>query len=427
MTPTAAADRKRGAVVDAAAPPASLDGTAGAAARALPVLALVYFVFFASSGIQLPLTSIAMENVGASPSAVGLMWGARSLAAALVPVLWGLVADRLGTARPLVVVALLAGGGLMSWLATTPSTAMCVVIFALYGAFTGPAGSMLDGMTLTALGPRRGQFGLWRAAGTVGFGASAVVVTVLLERGLLQPRPSSLFPVCGALLVLGAVIAAAFVPPIPRPALQDPRLLLVALRQPLVRGLMLVGLLLWCSHGAWSGFLGVLVERAALPPRVVGVAVAVSVLLEALVMASSPRLLARFGAPRILVACTALAVVRWALATVATSATAFVAVHALHGLTFGLFFIVLVALVAERCPPELRQASQGALSSVVFGLGGLFGSMLVGATLQAHRDPAWTWGAMAAVAAVAFVVAVVVARRLTASASPAADSENQLD
>jgi MFS family permease len=333
-------------------------------------------------------------------------------------VFWGLLADRLGNARPLLVASLSSGAALMLWLASAPSTAVCIAIFGLYGALTGPSGSMLDGMTLTALGSGRERFGRWRAIGTVGFGASSLVVTVLLERGVVTPRPSSLFPLCAALLALGALGAATLVPRLPRPALHDPRLLLVAFRQPLLRGLVVMGLLLWCSHGAWSGFLSVLVDRAHLPPRVVGVAVAFSVLVEAVVMASSTRLLGWFGAPRILVGCAALACVRWALATLPLSATGFVLVHGLHGVTFGLFFIVVVGLLAERCPPELRQASQGALSSLVFGLGGFLGSTLCGAVLERHDDPAWAWGAMSGVAVVATVVAVVVARRLaTATAA----------
>jgi MFS family permease len=397
----------RGAGVDVV-----VDAGGDVARRALPALAVVSFVFFASSGIQLPLLSIAMANVGVSPSSIGAMWAARSLAAAVAPIGWGLVADRLGNARPLLVASLAAGGALMLWLATAPSTAVCIAIFALYGALTGPAGSMIDGMTLTALGARRAHFGRWRAVGTVGFGTSAVVVAVLLEGGWLAPRPESLFPLCAALLFLGAIVAGLAVPRLARPALQDPRLLLVAFRQPLLRGLMLLGLLLWCSHGAWAGFLSVMVERAGLLPRVVGLAVVASVVVEAAMMAWSARLIDRFGASRILVACAGLAVVRWVTSMLPLSATAFVLVHSLHGVTFGLFFIVMVTLLAERCPPELRQASQGTLSSVVFGIGGLFGGTLCGQMLQAHADPAWAWGAMAAVGVVAVVVTLVVVRRL---------------
>jgi PPP family 3-phenylpropionic acid transporter len=389
--------------------------------RALRALALVYVLVFASSGIQLPLTAVAMTNVGLSPSSIGAMWGARSLAAAVAPFFWGLLADRLGTARPLLAGSLVAGGVLTLALSTTTTPWVCVLIFGIYGATTGPAGSMLDGMTLLALGPARTRFGRWRAVGTIGFGVSSLVATLLLQAGTLQALPSSLFPWCAVLLVLGAVVVATLVPTLPRPTLSDPRLVVVAFRQPQVVGLILLGMVLWCSHGVWAGFLAVVVERAGLPALVTGAAVAFSVATEAVVMAAAPRLVVRFGVPALLVTCALLACVRWSVAALPLSATAFVLVHGLHGVTFGLFFVVVVGVIADRCPGELRQASQGLLSSLVFGVGGLLGSALAGTALQYSDDVAIAWAIMAVIAAVAVVVALVVARRLSRAAplSPA--------
>jgi PPP family 3-phenylpropionic acid transporter len=402
-----------GATVDAGV---SVDGGA-AGRRALPALALVYLAVFASSGIQLPLTSVAMQNVGLTPSSIGAMWGARSLAAAVAPFLWGLAADRLGRTRPLLAVSLAAGCVLTGCLSMTTTPWVCVLLFGIYGATTGPAGSMIDGMVLTALGRQRASFGRWRAIGTVGFGASSVVVTVLLQQGLLRPLPASLFPVCSVLLALGVAIVIAWVPSLPRPALTDPRLVVVAFRRPLLVGLVVLGLVLWCSHGGWSAFLAVLVERSGLPAVVTGAAVAFSVVTEAAIMAGAPRLVARLGVPRILFGCAALATLRWFVSALPLSPVAFVLVHGLHGVTFGLFFVVVVGVVAERCPPELRQASQGLLASLVFGVGGFFGSTLAGGVLEATGNPSRVWSAMGLVAAAATVVAFVVTRRLSSSPS----------
>jgi MFS family permease len=89
-----------------------------------------------------------------------------------------------------------------------------------------------------------------------------------------------------------------------------------------------------------------------------------------------------------------------------------VLVHGLHGVSFGLFFITLVGLVAERAPPELRQASQGVISSVCFGLGGFLGSALSGAILERTQSAPLVWSAMALIAGLALVLALVLARQL---------------
>ena len=385
---------------------------AGDARRALRGLAAAYVVAFASGGIQLPLTALAMQKAGISASTIGWMWAARSLAGAIVPVFWGLLADRLGSARPLLIGSLGIGAALMLWLSTTPAPWVCVLIFGLYGVFTNPSGSLMDGMTLTALGHHKERFGRWRAFGTLGFGVSTLLVTFLLDREVLAPVPSQLFPLCALLTGSGAVVVAVFVPRLPRPALVDPRLVWSAFRQPALLGLIACGTVLWASHAAYASFLAPLTERAGLSPRIIGLSVAAAVVVEAVAMASSTTFLKLLGPRTIIVGAAVLACLRWLLASQTTSPTLFVAVHAVHGLTFGLFFIVMTGLIAERAPPELRQASQGLLSSLSFGLGGFAGGLLCGYALEHSAGFAATWLTMAGIAAVGVVVSVVMTRDL---------------
>jgi MFS family permease len=112
----------------------------------------------------------------------------------------------------------------------------------------------------------------------------------------------------------------------------------------------------------------------------------------------------RFGARPLLVGICALAVVRWVLTAFITDPIAFIVLNGMHGVTFGLFFGVLVAVVAARTPPEMRQAMQGTIASAAFGLGGALGSPFCGLVFE-HTDAQTTWLALAGVAAVAFVVA----------------------
>ena len=392
--------------------PPTLSAPTGENRRALWGLAVAYVVAFASGGIQLPLTALAMGKAGLAPTTIGAMWAARSLAGAVVPVFWGLLADRLGSARPLVIASLGIGSLLLAWLSTTPPAWVCVLIFGLYGVFTNPSGSLMDGMTLTALGNHKEHFGRWRAFGTIGFGLSTVVVTFLLDRQLLAPLPSSLFPLCAVLTGAGAVVVLVLVPRLPRPALVDPRLIWSAFRQPALLGLIACGTVLWASHAAYASFLAPLTERVGLGPRVIGYSIAAAVTVEAVAMASSSSFLRWFGPRTIVVGAAVLACARWLLASQTTSPAAFVAVHAVHGLTFGLFFIVVTQLIAERAPPELRQASQGLLSSLSFGLGGFVGGLLCGYALQHSVGAEATWLTMAAIAAVGVVVSVLLTRTL---------------
>jgi drug/metabolite transporter (DMT)-like permease len=61
----------------------------------------------------------------------------------------------------------------------------------------------------------------------------------------------------------------------------------------------------------------------------------------------------------------------------------FALLHGLHGISFGLFFIVIVGVIAARVPPELRQTSQGLLSSLSLGVGGV----VEAEALRGHGHP----------------------------------------
>ena len=378
------------------------------ARRALIVLAVAYVVAFASGGIQLPLTSTAMEHVGLSMSAIGVMWAARQVLGIFGPALWGVLADRRGDTKPYAVASLASGAVLLALLSVTTSAAPAIALFGFYGLLCGPSGSLLDGMTIQALGDDKARFGRWRMWGTIGFGLSALGSALLLDRGLIAPSPRVIFPVCALFTAAGAV-SVGFVPRLPRPPLGRVRDVLPLLRRPDMSALFVTCTLLWCSHAAYSGFLTPLAAAQSLPEWSVGASLAVAIVVEVVMLREAGFFIARFGGRTVILASCALAVLRWALTALATSPAAFIALNALHGITFGLFFATLVAMVAARAPPQMRQAAQGVVGSSAFGLGGGVGSLLVGAVFQHVGAPA-AWASMAVMAALAFVVALRIPR-----------------
>ena len=379
--------------------------------RALTGLTLTYFLTFGSMGIQLPFTALAMKHAGLGPAVIGSMWAARSLTGAFSPLVYGLIADRLGGARLLLLIALACGVAVFTGLAVFPGPVSAVVLFALFGCFANPANSLVDGMILTVLGPQASRYGRFRAAGTVGFGLSAVAVSTLIERGMLSPAPASLFPICAALIAGAFVVVLVVVPPVPRPVLTSFAGVSVALKDPLLIGLVLAGSLLWASHAGYVSFLSPLAEAVGLPGTV-GMAIAAAVVVEAIAMPMSPLLLRRVSSGTVLVACAVVGTLRWVLTPWCDTPWSFALVNGLHGISFGLFFVVIVGVIAQKVPATLRQTSQGLLSSLSLGLGGMVGGLGVGAMLEQHADVRAIWWSMAAIAALSAVVLVPVARRL---------------
>lgn len=371
--------------------------------RTLRTLAAAYVVIFASSGLQLPFTATAMTHAGMSMATVGWMWAARSALGALGPTLWGILADRRGDARPFAIAALASGVVILALLSESSAPTSAIVLFGAYGLLAGPAGTLMDGMVLATLGTASHEFGRWRAWGTLGFGATALGGALLVDRGLVTPSPGVLFSTCAVLLACGVGVLA-FLPPLPQPPLGRLRDLLPVVRRPDLVALFALCTVLWCSHVGFSSFVTPMAAGVGLPPWAVGISLASAIATEAILLRESPTLIARFGSRRLIIAITAVAVLRWSLLAVTTSPWLFIALHALHGLTFGLFFAIIVSLVGARVPPNMRYAAQGLLSAASFGLGGALGSLLVGAVLHA-RGPAAAWMCMAACAALALGLA----------------------
>jgi PPP family 3-phenylpropionic acid transporter len=370
---------------------------------ALAVLAFAYLFAFASGGMQLPLTSTAMSSVGLSMESIGLMWGARSLFQILGPTLWGVLADRTGDARPFGFLSLASGAVVLAILAFTTSPVACIALFGAYGLLAGSSSSILDGMTLTALGDKRDHYGRWRMWGTIGFGATALGSALLIDRGVLVPSPGVLFPLCAAFTALGGA-GVLLVPKLPREKLARAFDVIPLLRRRDMLALAATGGVLWSSHSAYASFLTPLAAATRLPEWSVGASIAAAIVLEVVMLRATAFLGARFGTRNVLLACAALTVVRWVLLAMTTSPPAFIALNALHGVTFGLFYGTLVGLIAKKAPPEMRQSAQGIIASSSFGLGGAFGSVVCGAVLE-RAGAAATWWTMAAIAAFGFFLA----------------------
>ncbi|WP_462329069.1 MFS transporter, partial [Thiohalocapsa halophila] len=91
------------------------------------------------------------------------------------------------------------------------------------------------------------------------------------------------------------------------------------------------------------------------------------------------RLLARFGARRLLLASLALAVLRWLLigAFVELVAVQLIA-QSLHAATFGAFHASAIHLAHHYFPGPTQGRGQALYNSVGFGVGGAAGSLIAG-------------------------------------------------
>ena len=375
---------------------------------ALRALAAAYFFAFACIGVQMPLVAPALLAAGYSAAWIGGMWALRSLTGTLSPTLWGTLADRFGDARPYTIASLGIGGVLFAALGFTSGRISALFLFALYGLVAGASMTLLDGMTLTALGKEKHRYGNIRLYGALGFGVAALFTTSAVEFQWIPETSDVVFPIAGFFSVAGA-IAVFRVPRLQRPKLAKWSQLKSALQQRELIGLGLLSLLHWSSHGAYSSLIAPLGEVCGLGRHSIGIAMGVAIVFEVWMMRSSGAALRRFGAKSLLVWISVLTCVRWLGLALSLNGTAFIAWQALHGVSFGLFYPSVVAILAVRVPEEARQSVQGLFGSLFFGVGGAIGTGVAGAVFEQSGALA-TWWAMVMFSLAALGVSLALTR-----------------
>jgi PPP family 3-phenylpropionic acid transporter len=374
--------------------------------RALTLLGAVYFAHFASAGIHLPLAAKALSWLGLTPALIGTCFAMRSVASMLAPPLWGNVADRAGSARGAMVAALGLGGACFVGLALAQSGAFAIGLSVLWGVVGGSASGIIDGAVLTALGNDRRRFGPLRAIGTVGFGITAIGAGLLLGAGIVHATPFTVFGGAALPALVGAGIAY-MTPDVPRPRLEHTRQL-SALSSPGFLLLAAIAGLQWSSHGAHTGFLVPLAEAQGFSPTHAGIAIGLGITVEVISMRAAAKLLERYSGRTLLIIITVITVFRWLGLSVTPGLFAFYALHALHGVSFGLFFPVLVPMVASLTQAEIRQSAQGLLLTA-FSIGGALGSLVAGWAFEVG-GPQLVWQSMALLACLAVVLTLFLPR-----------------
>lgn len=347
-----------------------------APARARARLSALYALSFGSLGAIFPYLALELRAAGASALTVAVALSAAPVVRLVAGPVWGVLADRFrieGKILWIGAVIALAGAAL---LAVGPAYAVAGATLMALGR--APLDTTLEGITLRILGPDPVAYGRVRLWGSIGFLLGALAGG-LLEGGMLEAwagfGPMSLgAALAGALLLLalGTPSAGRFEPVPVGPALR------ALWGEPRVRWFLAMAALHFLSHSGATAFLAVHLDALGAPGSVTGVAIAVGVGVEILMMANSRAIFSRMSPDTVLLGAVLLALPRWLLNAALLSPAAVVAIQALHGFTFGAFWVAATAWLGARAAPEIRTSAQALLGAAVAGVGSLGGNLLGG-------------------------------------------------
>ena len=371
-------------------------------------ISVFYFTLFGALGIFWPYFSLFLRARGLSPTAATRVIALFPVVTIIAPPLLGLVADiwhaRLWLVRATTVMSAVA---FALFFAARHEMALILVATALLAFFRAPLASMTDAQTLDTVRKHGGNYGRVRLWGSLGFLLAALLGGELLERSGID---LVMIATVGGMAVMGL---AAWLLPAAHPH-AEPR------AWPAWRALLAQRDLWWfllavalgqLAGATYDSCFSLHLAGLGLGGRFTGAAWAVGVTAEILLMALSPRILARIGAERMFTLALAGGVVRWAGLALFRSPTAILALQPLHGVTFGFYWVGGVTVLRDRASPEASTAAQGLFGSA-YSIGSLCG-MLAGGSVLEHHGAGVLFGG-AAVAAALAVLASSAHTRLSA-------------
>lgn len=340
---------------------------------ALRRVRILYFVHFAAVGIYWTYINVYYHGIGLSGAQIGLINAIVPLVGIAGMTGWGLLNDRFGQTRLLLMAAAL--GSLVTALGLGQAATFGAIIplVCLYGVFASAIVPLLDTTTMGLLGAHREFYGRQRIWGSIGYIVSSGAIGFVLQRLGLH----AMFGLYAAVLVALAVAALALPQQPVRIGAFSVRGLGPMLRQPpwliFSASLFLLGM----GFAGISNFVSVAMRTMGASDSLIGVAWMLAAVSELPVMFFSVRLFRRFGAASLVAVAMSLYVLRLFLYAVMSSAEWVLGINLLFGAGFGLFWMAAVTFTNELAPESMKTTSQGLFMSVM-NLSNVGGALLTG-------------------------------------------------
>ncbi len=330
-----------------------------------------YFFYYAALGAYAPYVGRWVDALGHSGFVVGGMLGLWYGSRIVGPPAWAALTAR--SPRPglwFVAGCVLTALTFSAFLLTSSAWSLLAVM-AVFGLFYNAVMPQFEAMTLTALGPRTDHYGRVRVWGSIGFLLVAGSYGALLDRIGGQNFAWVTLPLF-ALMALAAWPHRNDRPPAHVDTLGDAGHLW---KRPGVRRFLLVALLVQVGFGPFYVFYTLHMQAAGHSGAAIGMLWALGVLIEIAMFWQAPKLIARFGASRLMMVCMAVTIVRWTVtALFAHSLPIMMLAASTHALSFAIFHACCMRQMSEFFPGRRAAAGQSLLYGFSSGVGGVLGA-----------------------------------------------------
>ncbi len=339
----------------------------------LGTIRALYFFYFAGAGIFVSFINVYYSSIGLSGFQIGIINTLAPLIGIFGSLLWGMLSDRFGKIRLLLMVAALGAAVASFGIGTARTFSWILPLAGVYSLFINTIGPLLDSSNLAELGEHKERYGLQRIWGTIGFTITSSTVGLVLEKTGLHFM-FVLYPLI--MLMLFAVASGLRSRPIRlRESLFTGVLQMVRQREWLFFAAS-VFLLVLGSNGV-SNFLGIAMKDMGADDWMLGLVWTMSSLAELPVMFFGAYLVRRLGAPRMLVIAYMFYIIRISLFGLMPAPMWGLWINLMNACTYGIFWIGGVTYANELAPENIKVTSQSLLL-VIMNISAAVGSPLSG-------------------------------------------------
>jgi PPP family 3-phenylpropionic acid transporter len=334
-----------------------------------------YLFYFASLGALVPFWSLYLKSLNFSVTEIGQLIAILMATKIVAPNIWGWIADHTGHRMQIVRIASLLATVAFAGVFLGSSFWWLVLVMIAFSFFWNASLPQFEATTMSHLGTETHRYSGIRLWGSIGF-----IITVASLGPLLGEYGTGLLP-----LILFTLFALIWLSSLTVPESAAGHLaidqvpLRQVLKQPIVLAMLAVCFLVQASHGPYYAFFSLYLEDYGYSTTVIGQLWALGVIAEICVFLLMPKLLPRYGARKLLLYAVGLTAVRWLLtAGFADSIPVITLAQLLHAASFGLHHAVMIYLFHTLFTGAHQGRGQGLYSSISFGAGGAFGSLVSG-------------------------------------------------
>jgi PPP family 3-phenylpropionic acid transporter len=378
-------------------------GVRPAASRAL---SLFYLTNFAVFGIYLPWLNPYLDSIGLGGAQIGLLSALAPLSGLLVPAAGGILADRLGRRRDLVILSSLLALVAFSFIFAAGSFPAIALVLGLYAASRAPALPLVEAIAIEHAEAGGAPYGRMRVWGSIAFIAVA----------LLAGRAIGLWGERVIPALMAGLLALNFLSTLLLPGERAPRSgrdgaggVRGMIGRPGVLLFLIACAMSQAAHGPYYVFYSIHLERKGYAPLTIGLLWSIAVGCEILAMLRMRAVLDRFSPMAVVAAALALGGVRWLALSWTAALPVLIAAQILHAATYAALHVAAVTHTHRLFGREHGASGQAIYSSATYGLGSVAG--MIGGGLLSGGLPFEALFAVASGVAFAGALVAALARR----------------